>query len=289
MLRKALFVIRQSRTRPLALSSALDLLKSLPGDAQKVTLAGIAILDLQAMRERMAQKVLGYTMSYSPALREVERTVREEFDLLIKEFKQACSAAGVRHDAQLREGSLPAVLKSEAEAYDLLVVPRDTDEGDSSVQRLLNPRLFPEILSECPTPTLLGPLLPSAASLAPPAPVVVAYDGSDGAVRALHSAAMLGFVDGRDVEVVSVHASEDAARSCAEKAAALVTDHGGRLKLVPRGTSQHPAEVLLDHLGHRPALLVMGAFGARSIKELLFGAVTEQVVDRCPCPILLQR
>lgn len=288
MLRKALFVIRQSRTQPLAVRSILDIITAQPGKPQ-TRLSGLAILDVEALREQMAQKILGHTMSYSPDLPEAERTVREEFALLLSEFSDSCSAAGVAHQARLVEGRLTAVLKSEAERNDLLVVPRDTGEGEDKVRLFLNPRLFPEVISRCPVPVLLGPLLPSMAGLAPPVPVVAAYDGSEGAIRALHSAATLGLLDGRDVEVVSIAGDEGAARACAETAASLAADHGGRPRPVPFAASRHPADILLDHIGHRPALLVMGAFGTRSIKELLFGSVTERIIASCPCPILLQR
>lgn len=171
-----------------------------------------------------------------------------------------------------------------AEAHDLLVLPnalRRRRHEEAAETELALP--LGELVPACARPMLLADARPLA-----PGSAVAAYDGSPGAARALHAALLLGLLDGREVHVVTVAAARAEALAHAEQAALLVARHGLAARAHGlEGSGGFADELLAQIEALEPALVVMGAFGRRSWRERLFGAVTHHLVDRVEAPLLL--
>lgn len=121
-----------------------------------------------------------------------------------------------------------------------------------------------------------------------PGPAVAAYDASPGSARALHAALPLGLLAGRQVHVVTVAASREAAAAHAERAALLLARHGLAAEAhALAGQGGYADEILAEIEALDPALVVMGAFGRRSWRELLFGMVTDALLARVAAPLFL--
>ncbi len=79
-----------------------------------------------------------------------------------------------------------------------------------------------------------------------------------------------------------------AATAVAERARAFLEVHGIIADLEAVESTDHPAGVLLrraSEIGAR--LLVMGAFGHRGFREILFGSTTRRLFDQVPVPLFI--
>ncbi len=119
-------------------------------------------------------------------------------------------------------------------------------------------------------------------------PVLVAYDGSAPAAKALQIAAQLGIFGSSEARVLSISSDHSAAVAVAERARAYLEAQGIAANPEAVESSDHPANVLLKRaaeIGSR--LLVMGAFGHRGFREILFGSSTRRLFDQVKVPLFV--
>jgi nucleotide-binding universal stress UspA family protein len=131
--------------------------------------------------------------------------------------------------------------------------------------------------------------------------IVVGYDGSDGAKRALDRAITLA---GDDGQVTVVAAAETRARSGItegvrldpseierrrkdlEEAEALLAARGVDAETL--GAQGDPGDVILDSAKDAD-LVVVGSRGLNPFQRLLLGSVSTKVVHRAECDVLVVR
>ena len=121
----------------------------------------------------------------------------------------------------------------------------------------------------------------------PPRRVVVGWNGSRGAARALHDAIPLLRV-ALSVELLIVSAAEVDGEEIALSLRNHLRRHGvlssARIaKCDPRSGVDH---ILLD-AAQDADLIVMGAFGQSLLRELTLGSVTASVIEAARIPVLL--
>ena len=205
-------------------------------------------------------------------------------EALAAEIETALRARGVEGHLARIDGDARAELALEAEAHDLVLV-------SGALRRGLEPEALEATFAlpvEALVPICVRPLLVVDAIPLAPGPAVAAYDGSPAAARALHGALLLGLLSGRAVHVVTVAAEQEAALRHAEQAALLLVRHGLEAKAhALAGRGGFADELLAEIEALEPALVVMGAFGRRSWRELLFGAVTRELLARVEPPIFV--
>lgn len=131
--------------------------------------------------------------------------------------------------------------------------------------------------------------------------IIVGYDGSEHARRALETAAKLA--NGATVKVISAvsvmaaggHGNAGAdpgekaerSRELAD-AQAFLEAHGIRVETV-EGYGE-PADVLIDEARESGAdLVVVGTRGLNPAKQLVLGSVSTKVAHRAPCSVLVAR
>jgi nucleotide-binding universal stress UspA family protein len=118
--------------------------------------------------------------------------------------------------------------------------------------------------------------------------VLIAYDGSLQAARALQLVTLLGVLQGKSVLVCSVHKDAESAKRWAETAGEFLNDHGVQASLHPIATTSSPAEVLLQEADqHHAGLIVAGAYGQPILKEFFFGSVTQTLLREGRAPLFL--
>ena len=246
----------------------------------KVT--GIAVLDTPWIKRPMAMPIGGG--SYHTHRDETLIAARDaELDEKINEFSGLCSSTGVDCRSIEVTGSPAELLYHEAEQHDLMVMGRDTnfhgvrghDIGDATEQ----------LLEDHPRPLIIVPPddLPAGQDL------VVSFDGSIPASRAMHMVYLLGLAQDRKVHVVSVDEDGEVANGLAARGAAFFTNRG--IDAEPHGMQEHDdvAHAILHIVESLDAgMLVMGAFGEHSmIHQLLSGSVTKQLIRACPVPLFV--
>jgi nucleotide-binding universal stress UspA family protein len=181
----------------------------------------------------------------------------------------------------LEDAPEAALLRAGA-THDLIVLGRDSTLGQEEAEDGLAP-VIEALLKDGPRPLLVVP---------PGAPaegdVLIGYDGSLPAQRALQSFALLGLADGGAVKLLATSPERaEAARLTAEGAGYL--RHHGVAVTERAVTGSHPAELLLAEAADLPArLLVMGAFGKTGLRALLLGTTTQRLLRESPCAVFVQ-
>ena len=129
--------------------------------------------------------------------------------------------------------------------------------------------------------------------------VVVGYDGSEGARRALIPAAEAAGTGGHVVVVIAVPPAESLAQEqrgsrfgdperLLEQASVLLRGHN--VEITTRVEDAEPAEALVAAACDTDAaLIVVGARGDSYVTRALRGSVGEKLVGRAPCDVLIAR
>jgi nucleotide-binding universal stress UspA family protein len=243
-------------------------------------LVGLGIVDAPTIRK--AQPVpLGAT-AYKVErdkmrLVEVYHTVAQ----LLRHFRQCCTETGVTYQVRQEVGSPTECLLLEAPQYDLIVLGQQTffhfatqNKPDDTLHVVVKQ-------SPCPV-VAVPPTLPEGRA------VIVAYDGSPHATRALHMFQALGLDCAYDVHVVSVDAQQQRAACWAAQAMAFLHGHNIVAQAHTLVTSAAPAQVLLEQVQKLDAgLIVMGAYGRSIVWEFFGTSLTRTILQESPVPLFL--
>jgi nucleotide-binding universal stress UspA family protein len=133
--------------------------------------------------------------------------------------------------------------------------------------------------------------------------ILLAYDGSEGAKRALEQAAELDKSDGRSVTVVSVAETVNLGRAGSHivpededserkrelaEAVELLSDRGVKVRAVER--KGEAAAMIIDEAKKEDTeLIVIGTRGLNAAERVVLGSVSTDVVHRAPCNVLVVR
>ena len=124
--------------------------------------------------------------------------------------------------------------------------------------------------------------------LEPGASVVVAYNGSPQADRALQAFQSSGLDLEEEVCIFSADEDREEAARQAERAVEFLRLH--RIKAIPHvlGLVNLVSQSILEEVRSRSArLLVMGAYGHSTVREFLLGSTTKSVLQESPVPVFL--
>jgi nucleotide-binding universal stress UspA family protein len=144
-----------------------------------------------------------------------------------------------------------------------------------------------EIALHCGRPILLMPPKTRQATIGQN--VIIAWDGSGQAARALHDAMPL-LRDARHIQIVEVdRAAQTSGYPGASAAAGYLERHGFNATVSEEpALAESIAEALFDHVVAANAdLLVAGLFHHSPTREAIFGGVSTELLRSCPVPVLL--
>lgn len=200
---------------------------------------------------------------------------------ILEDARSLLEAAGVRATEQLRHGDLvEAICEKEGEAEMILIGKRgeaaDFARGHlgSNLERVLR--------------AASKPLFVASRAFRPIGRVLVAYDGSASAMRAVDFVARSPVYAGLGIRIVTVGAATDAARKGLEDARARLAAAGieAETGILPGQPEEALARLIdeaeLDHL-------VMGASGHSRLRSLFVGSTSLEMIRTCKVPVLLVR
>lgn len=210
-----------------------------------------------------------------PDLIEAQRDANRQIKERVREVFQDLCGIGPDVLWQEAEGDWSRILTGAARTSDLIVVRHDLSRRSDA------PAVLDQLVSAAGIPVLA---LPDDATGDLGKAVLVAWDGSREAARAVHDA--LPFLSG--AARVTLCAVGDEAATSLDAASAMVRRHG--MSVDARRVSRADAdagEVLLTQAGEMGAdLLVMGAYGHARLREFVFGGATRHVLDHAALPVL---
>jgi nucleotide-binding universal stress UspA family protein len=274
MYRSALVALRPDGSNDVLIQFAVDLAKR-----YDLHLSGASILDrdLAAPREPVPLGGMAFKQERDAAkLAELRRDILANAE----SFCEACRSAGIAHDVEASEQSLITELARESQRHDVLLLGRAAKEPRDAE----NSRLH-AILRRCPGAALLVPHSPSETSDS----VVLAYDGSVQAARAMKSFVASGFLAEGLVHIVAFDDDLEEARTSADFAVSYLAHHGRRNQ-VTVGTSDAssaPQLILNACALHKAQMLVMGAYGKTAMHDFFLGSVTRSVLSVAQLPVFV--
>lgn len=214
-----------------------------------------------------------------------ENLVQEDADIALRQYLDHVVRAGLEGDWHcIREASGPT-LRQLARYMDLTVVGQ-TDPMVAEGLVAVRPE---ELALGSGRPVLVVPYV--SCSLNPGKRVVIAWDGSREAARAMADALpLLG--QASSVWVVSIDAKvsdmSDGAKP-AEDLCDFLADHGISAKPDHLQTDEcSEADVLLSRIADFGAdLLIMGCYGHTRLRELVLGGVTREILAHMTVPVFM--
>lgn len=241
---------------------------------------GIGVIDEPAIRQPQPVP-LGGLPGPEVAEEKVMADARRKVEHFLEQLALRCAEEKVACKLLEDVGVPWKQIVTEAQRYDAVMLGRrtyfhfETQEGpdDTLVQ----------VLKHCPRPVITVP-----DSLREGRQIMVAYDGSLQAARAVQALEFLGLANGREIIVVSIGESHVEAARHADRAAEFLRLHDLKAISHAVASTDPPGEVLIEELRKiDPHLLVMGAYGKPTWREFIFGSVTRAVLKMTPVPLLL--
>jgi nucleotide-binding universal stress UspA family protein len=196
-------------------------------------------------------------------------------------FRARCASANVAAEVLEDVGDPADRILREAQRCDVVVLGRETnfhfetqDEPDATALQILRSTPRPVVIVPSEMPEGRG--------------VMVAYDGSREAGRALQLFELLGLTAGDEVVVVGVHAEAGEAEALLRPAGEFLAAHGAHHRLDPVASEAPAAKVLLAEVRRlRPRVLVMGAHRDHLLRDLFATSVSRAVLAACPVPVFV--
>jgi nucleotide-binding universal stress UspA family protein len=250
----------------------LHVLERHPERAENADFSGTLGMDA---RESLLQSLSEQDATRSRVLREAGRS------LLAHARDRAGAAGAAAVDARLRHGDFVDTAIELHPGVDLLVLGEHHHGGAGRVR---SDHHLERVVRGVACPVLVV----TVDAFAPPQRVVVAFDGSPAATKALSALVQHPLVAGLPVLVVMVGIDTPAARHQLQQAQRVLSDAG-----VPASTqllAGEPQDVLPALVqAQAPALLVMGAYGHSRLRQWLLGSTTSTLLRLSDVPVLVLR
>lgn len=243
-------------------------------------LAGLAGLDPSAIEAPILGGI-GISAYQARLEDELKRQAEEAQQSLREIFERECRDRGLPFAWLAFEGDPIDAFQLASETRDLVIAGHDTGYAGDLNEPLSE--VLAKLLLRTPRPMIVCPdELPEGED------VLVAYDGSIAAMRALQMFVLLGLGAGQRIVVAAIDRSEETAeRNCAA-AASYLRSHGYQSESHPLSSGVDPSEAIRIAVADRKiGTLVMGAYGRRGFREALFGSTTDELVASPPCSLFL--
>lgn len=182
---------------------------------------------------------------------------------------------------RLRHGDLIESLEQFEAEYDLLVIGKRGESADMA-------KLHLGSMLERAVRAVRRPILVASRAFKPIEKVLVAFDGSASARKAVEMAASSPLLRGLECHVVLAGDASPANTAAMQWAHALLdaNDVNARMECIPG----HADVIIADYVrNHGIDLVTMGAYGHSRIRQLIVGSTTTTIIRSCLVPILLVR
>lgn len=214
--------------------------------------------------------------------------VRRQARLCAASFEEQVRRLGVTsYESRVEEGDVSGVMALAARYCDLTVVSQTDPDAAPLNSSLLIPQ---DVLLQSGRPLLVLPYA-GTWSIAPAARILVGWNASREATRAIHDALPL-MKKANSVEVVVFEPPADVDRAHGQLPGADIAlwlaRHGVTVNVKHVPVKVAAGEALLSHAADISAdLIVTGGYGHSRLREAVLGGVTRTLLNSSPVPVLL--
>jgi nucleotide-binding universal stress UspA family protein len=275
MLKRILLLLGGTPSSVVARAYAFHLARETYAD-----LAGLAGVDLTYIEAPMPGGigVVAYKNRLEHRLKQQAIETRER---LHQAYEQDCKSHSVPFEWLSFDGDPIPALQSAGEIRDIVITGHDTafygdihEQLSETLAKLL--RITPRPIIVCGDEAITSQ------------DILIAYDGSVSAMRAVQMFALLGLAREQHVYVTSIAGDKELTVRRVGAAASYLRSYGLNIEEAPIASRMQPAEVLRIEVADRKiGMLVMGAYAHRGFREALFGSTTNKLTKNPPCALFV--
>ena len=270
-----------------ALQIGLDIAKNI--DAR---VRGLYVEDVMRLLEWQPTELIGTAIGASSGMQEVSPTEEQieiekgfvkESTNLRKLFSEGCNNLKLKSSFTISRGKVDEQIINFSKTVDLVVIGR---RGKTYPETSREPGPVAESLLRHTTRPVI--VVPQGSKLTNK--ILISYDGSTAAQKALREGAILATLQNAKVEVVSVADDITSAKKSLEEAREFLTSYNLSVAYTAESGSRNPWKAIMERArDFNSGLIVIGAFGENKIMELIFGSTTRHVLMEAKCPVLLAK
>ena len=242
------------------------------------SITGVAIIDQPGIQSSSGPMPIGGA-HYEVQLEEqlLEET-EEKAKAILDDFARICDDRKVNAVLHADTGSPVSELIEESKFHDFIVIGKrtffqhDANETYGTLERVLKNGLIPVLA------------VPDAAREIKK--ILVAYDNSIPASKAVHMFLLLGIWNACDVMLLTVNDDTTVAQELLGDLGGFFESYGIKPTLATE--SGHPDTVVKSYIAENDIdMLVMGAYGRKSVREFFVGSVTQHLIQETDIPLFL--
>ena len=242
------------------------------------TITGVAIIDQPGIQLSSGPVPIGGA-HYDIRLEEqlVEET-QAQAKTILDDFARICEARKIKTVLHADTGSPVSELIEESKFHDFIVIGKRTsfeynaNETYATLERVLKNGLIP--------------VLAVPDSVREIKKVLVAYDNSIPASKAVHMFLLLGIWRTCEITLLTVNNDAAAAQELLGNLGGFFETYGIKPTLATR--NGHPDTVVKSYIAENDIdMLVMGAYGRKSVREFFVGSVTHHLIHETEIPLFL--
>ncbi|MBN9413481.1 MAG: universal stress protein [Candidatus Paracaedimonas acanthamoebae] len=275
MIKKIILALDGSKPSLNARDYAIKLAKE-----HKALLTAIAVLDTPWLTAAQPEPLGGSAFKIyrdEVVIKEAEGHLHE----LLAQFKLKAEQEDIKAEAYEYEGFPVSEIERASYEGDIIILGKTTDFHFSLEQD--NDLTVRHIARDNPRPIIIVP-----ENFKEGKRVIIAYDGSVHASKALHMFLLLGLAKGNEVHVVTVKPTPEQAQETLNQAINLSNLYDVKLKPHVVISDDNPAPHILELISQiNPSLIVMGAFSHNILSETLFGSCTKTLMNKTEVPLFI--
>ena len=275
MLKKILVVLDGSDASRSAKKYALKIAKKL-----KAELTGVGIIDIPWITAAQPEPLGGAAFKIHRDEEIIKQTHKRIAEML-KVFANECEKGGLKFSLAELQGFPATEIERLAEEHDLIIIGKTTDfhfeldvDTDLTVRYIVrdNPR----------------PIIVVTTDKEIDDNIIIAYDGSLQAARALHMFLLLGLGADGHAHILSVARAQKEANEIAKSAQIMCETHGMKAEIEGIASRKAPEDVLKKKIKeYNAGLVIMGAYGHHGLKEWIFGTTTEHLLKEAETALFI--
>ncbi len=278
MIKSILVALDGSEHADTALQHALWLAERL-----RATVVGLHVIDVVSIEGSFLHDISG-SLGFEPYLdfsAKMREALRERGRVLLETFTRRCAERHVPCDTSLEMGIVPNEICDQARTADLVVI------GHRGINERFSTGLLgsttESVTRKSPKPVLVSPMAFHAIERP-----LLAYDGSQRASAAMHTAAEVASALGLPLTVLHVSREDEPGSRVLDEARRYLQAYD--LRVTCESLTGHPHERIVEAIRDRGHdLLFIGAYGHSRIIEMVLGSTTEYVLRNSACPVFLTR
>ncbi len=279
MFKTILVPIDSSDSSLVAVDYAIDISKS-----YKSEIAGISIVDIKKLAGPFMRDLgtsIGGMVPYADFQQKVQQFLEDTASAALDELEGKCNSASIPCTRTIKEGVVSKEIVESAKRCDMVVMGM---AGEHAFWRdaFLGSNLE-SVVRQTHKPVMVTP-----ENFKKVTKILIAYDGSTFATRALIAGADIAQHMHLPLTVITVSDDKDSGEEILSQASENLKDRDIKYDKVLEGGET--VSVILEFCEKGSYdLLVMGAYGHSKIRELIIGNTTVQIMRKVNCAVLMCR